>query len=335
MPMKPTSTRGLGAAADQPGQDDIVLSVVIPCFNEQDVLPHLVPRLHAVLDALEEDYEVILVDDGSTDGTVALLEQEQRQWPQLVVRVLASNVGHQNAITAGLDMTTGDFVVTMDADLQDPPELIPAMLTAAREQNVDVVYAQREDRTVDSAFKRLTAGAYYQLMRRLTRVDLADDVGDFRLMSRRVVVALRALPENDRVYRLLIPWFGFAATTLPHTRAPRAAGKTKYSLGKMARLATSSATSFSTTPLRVATATGLVTAAVSLLASLLTVITAATGNTVPGWASLTCVVLFLGSVQLLCLGVLGEYVGRIYQQVQGRPPYYVDRDLVHERQRNP
>jgi dolichol-phosphate mannosyltransferase len=215
----------------------------------------------------------------------------------------------------------------MDADLQDPPELIPTMLAAARDNQLDVVYAARSDRSRDSWFKRTTAGWYYRLMRRYAGVELPPQVGDFRLVSRRVVTALRALPERHRVYRLLVPWLGFPSATVEYVREQRPAGRTKYSLMRMVNLSVDSTTSFTTAPLRIATGLGLTTAALSLLATIATVLTWFFGKTVPGWASLTCVVLFLGAVQLLCLGLLGEYVGRVYQQVQRRPLYTVDRDV--------
>jgi glycosyltransferase involved in cell wall biosynthesis len=304
-----------------------VLSVVVPCHDEEHVVPLLVARLRPLLDGLGEPYEVIMVDDGSRDATASVLLAEQASWPQLRLRLLTANVGHQAAITAGLDTASGDHVVTMDADLQDPPELIPAMLARARQDGVDVVYAARADRSSDSWFKRTSAGAYYRVMRRSAHVELEPHVGDYRLMSKRVVTALRDLPERHRVYRLLVPWLGFPSAVVTYTRDARAAGHTKYSLRRMLNLTVDSTTSFTTAPLRIATALGLMTAGVSMIAAVATVAAWFVGSTVPGWASLTVVVLFLGSVQLLCVGVLGEYLGRVYEEVQRRPLYTVDRDL--------
>lgn len=306
-----------------------LLSVVIPCYNEEKVLALLVVRLRPVLDQLCTAYEVIFVDDGSTDGTPAVLAGLQTQWPQMRVRLLAANVGHQSALTAGLDCSVGDYVVTMDADLQDPPELIPEMLRRAKTDGVDVVYAKRSDRSGDSRFKRLSATMYYRLMRRAAQIDMPQDVGDFRLMNRRVIVALRALPERHRVYRLLVPWLGYPSSTVEHPRGQRAGGETKYSLRRMVLLAMASITSFSTSPLRVATVLGGTTAFGSVIAASSVVVAWFYGHTVPGWTSMTVAVLFLGAVQLLCLGVLGEYVGRIFQEVQRRPLYTVERDLRH------
>src|SRR4051794_27624719 len=180
-----------------------MLSVVVPCHNEQDVLPLLVMRLRSVLDDLNTPYEVIIVDDASADGTGTILVECRSAWPELRVRTLGTNVGHQLAITAGLDVSAGDYVVTMDADLQDPPELIPDMLRAAHSEGADVVYAKRIDRSSDTLLKRQSAALYYRLMRRATSVEMTEQAGDFRLLSRRVVDVLRALPERHRVYRLL------------------------------------------------------------------------------------------------------------------------------------
>ena len=303
------------------------LTVVIPCLDESEVLPLLAARLRPVLDGLGETYELIMVDDGSRDGTGADLNTMAGSWPELRPLLLARNVGHQMALTAGLDHARGDYVVTMDADLQDPPELIPVMLEQAVTRGVDVVYARRSQRRSDSRFKRWTAAAYYDVMRRSAGVELPDNVGDFRLLSRRVVLALRMLPERHRVYRLLIPWLGFPSTVVEHPRAARAAGTTKYSLRKMVGLAWSGLSSFTTSPLQFATTVGASAALVSLLGAVLVVVAFFLGRTVPGWASVSVAVLFLAAVQLLCLGVLGAYVGRIYEEVQRRPLYRVHHDV--------
>jgi dolichol-phosphate mannosyltransferase len=301
-----------------------VLSVVIPVYNEQDVLPLLVPRLRAVLD---EGDEVLFVDDGSTDRTGEVLAELLRDWPQASLVPLSRNGGHQVALTAGLDRARGDWVVTMDADLQDPPELIPDMLGAAAREGVDVVYASRGDRSSDSWFKRSTAGLYYRGVERLTGVPVVRHAGDFRLMSRAVVSALQSLPERKRVYRLLIPLLGFDSAVVHHRREARAAGKTSYSLRRMVLLAGDSVVSFSSTPLRLATWVGTAAAAIAGLLGIWVLVVSLTGHTVPGWASITLGVLFLGTVQLLCLGVLGEYVGRIYDEVKARPLYRVKGEL--------
>jgi polyisoprenyl-phosphate glycosyltransferase len=249
-------------------------------------------------------------------------------WPQVHPLLLARNVGHQIALTAGLDHADGDYVVTMDADLQDPPELIPVMLDRAVVQGVDVVYARRSDRSKDSRFKRWTAAAYYDVLRRTADVDLPDNVGDFRLLTRRVVLALRMLPERHRVYRLLIPWLGFPSAVVEHRREARAAGTTKYPLRKMISLAWNSLSSFTTSPLQLATTVGASASVISLIGAGFVIVSFLLGRTVPGWASVAVAVMFLAAVQLLCLGVLGAYVGRIYEEVQRRPMYRVEQERV-------
>jgi dolichol-phosphate mannosyltransferase len=297
------------------------LTVVVPCYDESEVLPLLEGRLRPVLDGLGVPYDVVMVDDGSRDGTGEALRKLATSWPQLRPVLLARNVGHQLALTAGLDRADGDYVVTMDADLQDPPELIPVMLERAVAEGVDVVYARRADRSSDSRFKRWSASAYYDLMRRSAGVELPDNVGDFRLLSRQVVLALRMLPERHRVYRLLIPWLGFPSAVVEHRREARAAGTTKYPLRKMLGLAWSGLSSFTTSPLQLATRVGASAAVLALVGAGYVIVSFLRGQTVPGWASVSVAVLFLAAVQLLCLGVLGAYVGRIYEEVRRRPLY--------------
>lgn len=303
-----------------------VISVVIPLYNEEAVIPILVERLRTVLDELGEPYEVVTIDDGSRDATASMMREHSRTWPQLRSLELARNVGHQLALTAGLDAALGDWIVTMDGDLQDPPELIPEMLKRAREDGVDVVYARRNDRSTDTGLKRRTADMYYRATRRLTGIEMVPHVGDYRLLSRRVLDVLRAMPERHRVYRVMIPWLGFSSATVEHKRDERAAGDTKYSLGKMALLASDSVVSFSTAPLRFATTLGLVSAVLCLVAGTIALVAQLRGTTVPGWASIAVAVMFLGAAQLICLGLLGEYVGRIFQEVQRRPLYVVEGD---------
>ncbi len=302
-----------------------MLSVVVPMFDEEAVLPQTLPRMRAALDPLG-DYELICVDDGSKDGTYALLQAARADWPQLRIVRLRANAGHQGALTAGLEAAAGDYVVTIDADLQDPPELIAAMLDRAVAEQVDVVYAVRSDRQSDSPFKRITAGLYYRLARRVAGPQVPAHAGDFRLMSRAAVDALGSLPERHRVYRLLIPWLGFPSATVTYARSARAAGITKYPLSKMVRLATDSITSFTAAPLRLATWLGAGGFAICLTLGSAAVVAAIFGRTVPGWASLTVALLFLGAIQLLCLGLLGEYVGRLYAETQRRPLYFVAED---------
>ncbi|WP_243420859.1 glycosyltransferase family 2 protein [Micromonospora globispora] len=302
------------------------LSVVVPMFNEESVLPLLVERLRGVLDGLGEAYEVVAVDDGSTDGTAARLTTVRGDWPELRVLRLRRNSGHQAALVAGVLRARGRYVLSIDADLQDPPEVIVEMLRRARTDELDVVYGVRVDRSRDTAFKRWTAAGYYRLMRRLVGQQVPAHAGDFRLLSRAVVEALRELPERSPVLRLVVPWLGFRSGEVTYERQQRAAGRTKYPLSRMAALAAESVTSFSAAPLRVATWLGLAGVAVCGVLVVVAVLAWFAGATVTGWPSLYMAILFLGAVQLLCLGLLGEYVARIYTIVQGRPAYVVASD---------
>jgi glycosyltransferase involved in cell wall biosynthesis len=310
--------------------DAPVLSVVIPMYNEEDVLPILVERLRAVLDGTGETYEVVAVDDGSTDSTAAQLAGARRTWPQLRVVRLRRNSGHQAALTAGLHRAFGQYVVSIDADLQDPPEKIPEMLALARGNELDIVYGVRVDRSSDTLAKRRSAGLYYWMMRRLAGVQVPSNAGDFRLLSRATVDVLRQLPEHQPVYRLLVPWIGFPSGEVAYVRDSRAAGRTKYPFSKMLRLAADSVTNFSAAPLRIATWLGAVSFFFCLIMLAYVVITFILGYTVQGWASVLACVLFLGGVQLLCLGLLGEYLGRLYASAQGRPAYFVGHDSAED-----
>lgn len=288
--------------------------MVVPAYNEQEALPLLAGRLRPVLDDLALPYEVIVVDDGSTDATPVVLTGMRQGWPQLRVVRLRRNSGHQAALLAGLVRAGGSLCVSIDADLQDPPETIPDMVRLACAYDLDVVYAVRADRRVDTAWKKATAGLYYRLMRRLVGKEVPAQAGDFRLLSRAAIDALRDLPGVP-VLRLVLPWLGFRSGEVAYVRAERAAGRTKYPLTRMARLAADSVTSFSAAPLRIAAWLG----AGGIALCLALVVVAHT-------TSLYLVMLFLGAVQLLCLGLLGEYVGRIYLAAQGRPAYLVESD---------
>lgn len=307
------------------------LSVVVPMYNEEEVIPLFVARLRPLLDASGESYEVVAVDDGSTDATPVMLAGMIRTWPQLRRVGLRRNCGHQAALTAGLHRSRGDYVVSIDADLQDPPEKILEMLNLARDQNLDIVYGVRVDRSTDTIFKRRTAQAYYWLMRRIAGSKVPRNSGDFRLLSRASIDALKSLPEQSPVYRLLVPWLGFPSGEVGYVREERAAGSSKYPLSKMVRLAFDSIASFSAAPLRLATWLGLGSFLVCLTLLAFSLVTYFLDFTVPGWTSLFTVVLFVGGVQLVCVGMLGEYVGRIYSAVQGRPTYYIGQDsLEHD-----
>ncbi|MBW3084435.1 putative glycosyltransferase YkoT [Austwickia sp. TVS 96-490-7B] len=312
----------------QPASSDVELSVVVPVFNEEAVLPLMIDRLRPVLDGLESTYEVLAVDDGSTDASPVILQRLRRQWPALRVLRLRANSGHQAAISAGLARARGDYVVTIDADLQDPPETIAQMLQVARDEKVDVVYGVRSDRRTDTVFKRGTAGAYYRLMRALAGKKVVDQAGDFRMMSRATVEAVNALPEQHRVLRLVVPTLGFPSARVEYERAVRAAGDSKYPLRKMIALSVDSLTGHSMAPLRLATWCGLCGGLAALGVLCYALIARALGHVIAGWTSTVVVVAAVGAVQLLCLGVLGEYVGRMYTMMQGRPTYYVAYDSL-------
>lgn len=303
-----------------------VLSVVVPMYNEEPVLNQLVARLRPVLDGMGVPYEVVAVDDGSQDDTANLVQQIRADWPELRLVRLMRNSGHQAAITAGMSGAVGDYVVTIDADLQDPPEAIEEMLKTAQAEKVDVVYGVRSDRSTDSVFKRQTAALYYWLMRRVAGPHVPSNAGDFRLVSRRVLDALDRLPEDGRVYRLIIPWFGFPSANVYYERDKRAAGTSKYPLGKMILLTTESIVTFSGGPLRFATWLGVLSAVFCVFVGVFVVVGVFTGQTVPGWASTVLVVGGIGAIQLFCLGILGEYIGRIFSGTLKRPLYLVGYD---------
>ncbi|MBB2901759.1 dolichol-phosphate mannosyltransferase [Kineococcus radiotolerans] len=314
---------------------EVALSVVVPAYDEAEVLPAFAARLRPVLDDRLErglgGYEVLVVDDGSTDATPVVLARLRRDWPQLRVLRLRANAGHQAALSAGLARARGrEGVVTMDADLQDPPEVLPLVLAAAAEGH-DVVYAVRADRSVDSALKRLTAAGFYRLVRALGGRAPAQ-AGDFRFTSREVVDTVLQLPEAHRVLRLVVPDLGFASTTVGYVRGARGAGRTKYPLGRMLRLSLDAITGSSTAPLRLASLFGLGGALLTFLLLVYAFASFALGTTVPGWTSTVAVVAGVGTLQLLCLGVLGEYVGRLYVQLQNRPTYLVASDSLEEPQ---
>ncbi len=298
------------------------LSVVLPVFNEIENLPELKRRLVEVLERCGKSWEIVFVDDGSRDGSFEKMAAFAREEPRIRVVRFARNFGHQMALTAGIDHAQGEYVAVMDADLQDPPELLPEMLKKAAE-GAEVVYAQRTAREGETAFKRATAAAFYRLMRRWTNVEIPVDTGDFRLMGPRAVHAFRSLRERHRFIRGLTAWVGFTQTAVPYVRPPRTRGETKWPLRKMLRFAIDALTSFSHVPLQLATWLGFVVSAFSFFYIVVVLVLKIRGVNVTGWTTLMFFILFLGGVQLIVVGVLGEYVGRIYEEVKRRPLYLV------------
>ncbi len=300
------------------------LSVVIPIFNEEGVLPELYDRVTKIGETLSHPFEVIFVNDGSTDRSRDILSDLCRQDNRIRLIQLSRNFGHQVAITAGLDHATGEAVVVMDGDLQDPPEIIPRLVEKWQE-GYEVVYAVREVRKGETAFKKLTAALFYRLIRAFTRFDIPKDTGDFRLMSRRAVAEFRSLRERARFVRGLVSWLGFRQTGIGFEREPRRAGETKYPFRKMFRFAMDAVTSFSHVPLHMATYFGFAVSALCfayiVYAILLKLLTDAP---ILGWASLIVAILFMGGIQLITLGIIGEYIGRIYEEVKARPLYIVE-----------
>lgn len=305
------------------------LSVVIPCYNEQDVLPELHKRLSEVCERVGLSFEIVLVNDGSRDGTWPLMLDLARRDPHLVLVNLSRNHGHQLALSAGLRMCRGGRILVLDADLQDPPELLPEMLQRL-EAGADVVYGQRRRRAGESVFKRLTAGVFYRVIERLTDVPIPRDTGDFRLMTRRVLDTLDAMPERHRFLRGMVSWVGFRQEPLLYDRQPRLAGETKYTLRKMVRFALDAITAFSIKPLALASWCGGIGAAGSVILGIWAILGVCSGYSGAAMLALAALVLLVGSVQLITVGILGEYLGRMYEQVKGRPLYLIDQ-VVHSR----
>jgi dolichol-phosphate mannosyltransferase len=308
------------------------LSIVVPCFNEEACLTELHLRLGAAARAaVGNDYELVLVNDGSPDASWLLMQRLAAEDPHVVAINLSRNHGHQLALTAGLDLCRGDTILIIDADLQDPPELLPAMVEAMRDQQADVVYGVRKSRAGETAFKRATAHGFYRLLSRATEVDIPLDAGDFRLMSRRALDALLAMPEQARFIRGMVAWIGFRQVPFAYDRHERFAGETKYPLKKMMRFAFDALTGFSSAPLKLASHAGLLLSAGSLLLILYIAWAWLSGQSIQGWTSLMLVVVVLGAVQMFVLALMGEYIGRLYNEAKRRPLYVVQEIAGGER----
>jgi len=299
-------------------------SLIIPIYNEEETIPELYRRVSAVMDSLDDSVELILINDGSRDRSLNLMRELQERDARVCYISFARNFGHQAAVTAGLNFARGQVIVVLDADLQDPPELIPKMIESWQ-AGYHVVYAQRTKRKKESWFKRLTAYVFYRLLRQLADVDIPADTGDFCLMDRQVVDVLNSMPERNRYIRGLRAWIGFRQTAVKFERDPRFAGEVKYTFKKSLALAINSLVSFSKIPLRISTYLGLFSALIALLMALLVLYwrLQQPDSPVTGLATILIAVFFLGSVQLISIGILGEYVGRIYEEVKGRPAYTI------------
>src|SRR5438067_12712575 len=300
------------------------LSIVVPCFNEEACLGALHERLTAAArKTAGEDYEIVLVNDGSRDGSWTVMRQLAATDPHLVAVNLSRNHGHQLALTAGLDLCRGETILIIDADLQDPPELLSPMLETMRSEKADVVYGVRKSRAGETAFKRATAHGFYRLLSRATEVDIPLDAGDFRLMSRRALDALLAMPEQARFIRGMVAWIGFRQVPFAYDRQERFAGETKYPLKKMMRFAFDALTGFSSAPLKLASHAGLWLSAGSVLLVLYITYAWIAGQSIQGWTSLMLVVVVLGAIQMFVLALMGEYIGRLYNEAKRRPLYIV------------
>ncbi len=302
------------------------LSVVAPCYNEQEVLPEFLRRIGAVLEKAAGVAEVVLVDDGSRDRTWDVMTAAAAADRRIVAVRLMRNHGHQLALTAGLSVCRGERILIIDADLQDPPELLPDMM-ALMDQGADVVYGQRRQRDGESLFKRATAAGFYRLINRLTDVDIPADAGDFRLVTRRVLDLLLAMPERHRFIRGMVAWIGGRQVPLIYDRHARAAGESKYPLSKMIRFAADAITAFSVVPLMASMTIGWVMAAVGFGFFIYSMIGWLMHANLPGWTSIMAALGLLSGMQFLMLGIIGAYLGRLYDQSKGRPLFMI-RDIV-------
>ena len=306
-----------------PKEENVQLSIVIPFYNEEPNIDYLFERLILVLEPLEMTYEIVCVNDGSKDNTLKLLVEYHQRNPAIKVVNFSRNFGKEIALTAGIDYTTGDAVIPIDADLQDPPELIVELIAKWRE-GYDVVYATRRSRQGESWVKKFTAQSFYRVIQGLTAVEIPPDTGDFRLMDRKVVDALKQLPEHNRFMKGLFSWVGYQQTSILYDRDPRFKGQTKWNYWQFWNLAIEGITAFSSLPLKIWSYIGISISLISFIyASFLIIRTLILGIDVPGYASLMVAVLFLGGMQLLSLGILGEYLGRIHNEVKRRPLYLV------------
>ena len=312
---------------DMPRSPKRLVSIIVPMYNEEAVLESLFAALDKSLEGVDAEFEILCVDDGSKDQTRELLVKQAAKDPRVKAVFFSRNFGKESAMSAALDFATGDAVIPIDADLQDPPELIPQMIEKWRE-GFHVVNARRASRDADTAIKRSTAGLFYKVFNLLSEMPIPENVGDYRLMDRKVVDVIKQLPEKDRFMKGLFCWPGFSDTTLEFERSEREEGDTKFSYWKLWNFALNGITSFSSLPIRAGVYLGLIVSALAFIyAVIITIKTMITGVDVPGYASLMVVILFMGGAQFFFMGLLGEYIGRIYKEVKNRPIYVVEKTI--------
>lgn len=323
--VQPIEAATAGRSAQPP-----VYSIVAPVFNEEETVPHFYREVVAVMEGLGEPFELVLINDGSRDGSYRVMRDIHDLDPRVRVVDFSRNFGHQIAISAGLDHARGQCVIIIDSDLQDPPAVIPELIERWKE-GAEVVYAQRRRRSGETRFKLVTASLFYRVIGKITSVDIPSNTGDFRLLDRRVVDALVTMREHHRFMRGLSMWVGFQQEAVQYDRHERFAGATKYPLKKMLRFSIDAITSFSTIPLQLATTFGFFLAGISLLGIIIAILLRLVNHAIVGQASTLILVLFMGGIQLIFLGVIGEYLGRIYDEVRARPLYIVREVLEDER----
>jgi len=304
-----------------------LLSVIVPCFNEEEVIEETYKRLTNVLKENHINYEILFINDGSIDKTLEILTNIAKNDPKIKIISFSRNFGHQSAVSAGIHHCKGDYAVIIDADLQDPPEVIPELLSLAKKEQANVVYGVRKKRKGETFFKRFTAWAFYKIINLLSDVPLPENTGDFRLIDKKVIDAFNQLPEKNKYIRGLISWIGFKQIPYYYVREPRFAGETKYPLSKMIKFATTALLYFTRKPLKLATTMGFMSIVVGLLLTIYVFLSLflKPQQTVSGWASTIIIIIFFGRVQLLTIGVMGEYIGSIFDEIKNRPMYIIDK----------
>jgi polyisoprenyl-phosphate glycosyltransferase len=307
------------------------ISIVIPVFNEEDILKKSLPEISSYLKSTRLRYEIIFIDDGSRDGTWNLLHRISREDSTIKAIKLSRNFGKESAIAAGLKCATGDAVVIMDSDLQHPPEIIPEMIRHWKEEGFDIVEAVKADRGNEPLSSKIGARLFYWLMKHLTELDL-DSSSDFKLLDRKVVAAHNSLPESSRFFRGIVSWLGFKKTQISFTVRERISGRSRWSIVKLARLAIHASTAFSSIPLHIITVLGMITFAVSIIFGIQTLLMKFSGSAVSGFTTVILLLLFIGSVLMLSLGIIGIYIGRIFEEIKGRPGFIIE-DTINLRDR--